>query len=286
VARQLDIRLQPQGVILPTNPNLVAAFTVAPAAPQAGQSVTFDASTSTNGGSACAQACSYAWDFGDGTTGAGITTTHAYRTAANYAAKLTVTDARGAQAAVAQTVSVASPTPPTGTIVVSPTPPIGTNSDVFFSAAAIQWSGRTITGYDWNFGDGTRGSGVTTTHRFGGVGTFNVVLTVTDASGAQASLNISVQITAQGGAAAQLTVTPASPRVGQQASFDASASTPSTGATIVSYKFNYGDGTEEVVSNPVQSHAFGAAGTVIVSVEITDSNGKTSTKTASVTITP
>ena len=35
VARQLDLRLVPQGVILPTNPNLVAKFTVTPTSPQA-----------------------------------------------------------------------------------------------------------------------------------------------------------------------------------------------------------------------------------------------------------
>ena len=287
VARQLDIRLQPQGIILPTNPNLVAAFTVTPAAPQAGLSVTFDASTSTNGGSACAQACSYTWDFGDGSTGAGITTTHTFRSAGNYAVKLTVTDARGAQATRSQTVAVASPTPPAGTVTVSPTPPVATNADVFFNASAVTWTGRTITGYSWNFGDGTTGSGVTTTHRFSGVGTYKVVLTVTDASGMQGALaELSVQVSAQGGALANVTVTPASPKVGQTAVFDASTSTPSTGATIVSYRFNYGDGAEDNVSTPVQSHIYAAAGTVTVTVEITDSNGKTSTKVLSVTVTP
>ena len=34
IPRQIDIRLLPQGIILPTNPNLVAAFTFTPAAPQ------------------------------------------------------------------------------------------------------------------------------------------------------------------------------------------------------------------------------------------------------------
>ena len=80
------------------------------------------------------------------------------------------------------------------------------------------------------------------------------------------------------GATAQLTVTPSAPRINQRTSFDASASTPSTGASIISYKFNYGDGTEEVTANPVQSYTYTTPGTVLVSVEITDSNGKTSTK--------
>ena len=59
IARQVEIRLVPQGVILPTNPNLVAAFVVTPAAPQAFSTVSFDAATTTNGGVACLSACSY-----------------------------------------------------------------------------------------------------------------------------------------------------------------------------------------------------------------------------------
>jgi hypothetical protein len=50
VARQLDLRLVPQGVILPTNPGLVASFTVTPASPQAFSTASFDASSSTNNG--------------------------------------------------------------------------------------------------------------------------------------------------------------------------------------------------------------------------------------------
>jgi hypothetical protein len=284
--RQIDINLLPVGIILPNNPNLVANFTFAPTGPQVGQTVTFDASTTTNSGTPCLTLCTYAWDFGDGTSGTGLTTTHQFRTSSIFPVKLTVTDPRGASASKTIAVTVAVPTPPTGTIVVSPTPPVGTDTEVFFNASQLQWAGRTIVGYDWNFGDGSRGSGVTTTHRFSGVGTYTVVVTLTDSGGAQGQAQVTVQVTAQGGAAAQLTVTPSSPRVGQSASFDASASTPSTGGSIVSYKFNYGDGTEETVSNPVQSHVYGAPGTANASVQITDSNGKTSTKVITVTITP
>ena len=76
---QIDIRLMPQGIILPTNPNLVAAFTFTPASPRILETVTFDASTSTNGGTACGSNCTYSWNFGDGTTGAGVIMTHQFR---------------------------------------------------------------------------------------------------------------------------------------------------------------------------------------------------------------
>jgi PKD repeat protein len=280
VSRQLDINLIPQGVILPSNPNLAPAFTFTPASPQAFQTVSFDASTTTNNGVACATQCTYAWDFGDGTTGTGITTTHAFRTVSVFSVRLTVTDARGASASSSQSITVATPTPPTAAFSASPTPaPV--NVDVFFNAAASRANGpgRTLVSYAWSFGDGTTGSGVSVSHRFQGVGTYSVVLTVTDDAQATAQVTQTLVVGANGsGATAQLTVTPSAPRINQRTSFDASASTPSTGASIISYKFNYGDGTEEVTANPVQSYTYTTPGTVLVSVEITDSNGKTSTK--------
>lgn len=287
VSRHVEIRLTPQGIILPTNPNLVASYTMTPSAPQIGQTVAFDATGSTNGGTACMTQCTYTWDFGDGTTGQGLTTTHTFRTQGTFQVTLTVTDPRGAAATRTNSVTVAAPTPPTGSFTVSPTP-APTNVDVFFNASSVQWAGRTITGYSWNFGDGQTGSGVTTSHRFSGPGVYSVVLTVTDAAGASAQLSpFSLTVGAAGSnGQAALSITPASPRVGQQVVFNASASVASTGGTIVNYRFSYGDGTVEDSSNPVQSHTYGAAGVTTVTLETRDSNGKTSTVTQTLTITP
>ena len=285
--RELDLRLVPQGVILPTNPNLVAAFTFTPATPQAFQTVAFDASTSTNGGTSCATLCSYSWDFGDGTSSTGLTTTHQFRTASTFSVTLTVTDPRGASATKANSIAVAAPTPPTPAFTISPTP-APTNVDVFFNASGSKpAAGRTITSYTWAFGDGASGSGVTTSHRFAGSGTFTITLSVTD--DASATAQISQTLTVGGSAAnglAAFVVTPSAPRVGQQVTFDASTSTASTGGSIVSYKYTYGDGTEETTGSPVQSHTYGTAATVNVTLQTTDSNGKTSTATKSVVIAP
>lgn len=285
--RTIDIRLTPQGIILPTNPNLVAAFTFTPAAPQAFQTVAFDASTSTNGGVSCSTLCSYSWDFGDGTSSTGLTTTHQFRTAGTFSVTLTVTDQRGASATKANSLQVAAPTPPTAAFTISPTP-APTNVDVFFNASGSKpAAGRTITSYSWAFGDGSTGSGVTTSHRFAGSGTFTVTLMVTD--DASATAQIAQPLTVGGSAAnglAAFTVTPSAPKVGQQVTFDASTSTSSTGGSIVSYKYTYGDGTEETTGSPVQSHTYTTAATVNVTLQTTDSNGKTSTKTQSLTIAP
>ena len=72
--RFIEIFLIPPGIILPSNPSLGPAFTVTPPAPVAFNVVSFDASTTTNNGVACRDACLYAWNFGDGTTGTGRVT--------------------------------------------------------------------------------------------------------------------------------------------------------------------------------------------------------------------
>ena len=117
--------------------------------------------TTTNNGVSCATACTFAWDFGDGTSGTGQNTTHQFRTISSFQVRLTVTDARGATALAVRTVPVAPGAPPTNvSFTMSPANP-GVNQDIFFDASASAPApGRTFTSYAWNFGDGSTGSGV------------------------------------------------------------------------------------------------------------------------------
>lgn len=87
-----------------SNPNVapVASFIVT--CPQA--TCTVDASGSTD--TAPGTVSSYAWDFGDGTTGTGVTTTHTYATSGPKTITLVVTDNQGL--ASAPTTRTANPT--------------------------------------------------------------------------------------------------------------------------------------------------------------------------------
>ena len=71
----------------------------------------------------------YAWDFGDATSGSGVTTSHTYAAAGDYYVSLTVTNACGRSDINTQCISVtpatptATPTPtPTATPTITPTP--------------------------------------------------------------------------------------------------------------------------------------------------------------------
>jgi subtilisin family serine protease len=63
---------------------------------------------------------SYAWTFGDGTTGSGVTTNKTYSAAGTYSVKLTVTDNQGATGTQTQSVTVTAPvTPPSNDFTLS-----------------------------------------------------------------------------------------------------------------------------------------------------------------------
>jgi YD repeat-containing protein len=76
----------------------------------------------------------YAWNFGDGTTGAGQTLSHNYTAAGTYTLTLTVTDGGGATDTATTTVTAVNNTPsPTPT----PATPSGYNNAQFISQSAI-----------------------------------------------------------------------------------------------------------------------------------------------------
>jgi len=69
----------------PGGPSLNAHFTFSPTAPAPGQTVSFDASSSTG------NPTQFSWTFGDGTGGSGPFASHSYAVACNYDVTLTVT---------------------------------------------------------------------------------------------------------------------------------------------------------------------------------------------------
>ena len=128
-----------------------AGFVFSPDDPNVDDPVFFDASTTTPAPGRTI--VSYAWQFGDGDTGTGITATHAYRVADEYSVTLTATDDKGQQGAATSNVIVATGLP-VAVITYSPETPNAGQTVHFSAEQSTVTNGRTIVGYRWLFGDG------------------------------------------------------------------------------------------------------------------------------------
>jgi PKD repeat protein/ribosomal protein L40E len=179
----------------PTQASPFASFTVSPSTQETNKQVTFNAAGSNDPDGTIT---TYAWDFGDGNTGSGETTTHSYTTAGTYTAKLTVTDNDGATGQTTKTITITGGdgvnASPFASFTVSPSSQ-EVNKQVTFNGAGSSDSDGSIEGYAWDFGDGNTGSGETTTHSYTTAGTYTAKLTVTDNDGATATTTKTITIT-------------------------------------------------------------------------------------------
>ncbi|MEM1553195.1 MAG: PKD domain-containing protein [Candidatus Bathyarchaeia archaeon] len=256
-----------------------AAFTFTPTYPEVNQVVIFDASGSYDPDG---YIVSYTWDFGDGniTTTSNKIITHKYSSYGDYSVKLTVTDNDGLTDDETATIHVSQH--PIAAFTFSPPDPL-VHELVTFDASASSPDGGVIVSYTWDFGDGnvTTTSNPVITHAYSTYGTFTVTLNVTDSEGKWDTM--SEEITVEKAPIADFWWTPYYPQRGETVTFDASASTPD-GGTIVNYAWDFGDGNITTSDNPVITHIYGEAGDYIVTLNVTDSEGRWDTETKIVTV--
>ena len=263
----------------------VPAFVVSPALIVTRATATFDAGGTTDDGVRCGSACNFAWSFGDSSTGSGETVTHAYSAAGSYVVTLTVADAGGASATTSRTVSVQALARPTADFSFSPVSPTA-GQDIFFTAEkATAAAGRRLVSYDWDFGSGRLGTGLTIVKRYDTPASYVVTLTVTDDAGEQGVTDRTVTVVPTPAPTASMSFSPTTPNTSTTVFFDASASAAPAGARITAYTFNFGDGTGVgPIASPTTTHTFAATGTYVVRLTVTDSAGRSGTTTVSVPV--
>ena len=94
-SRTVMVQLVPPAGTLPPNRLPVASFTVVPAVGTIMETITFDASLTTDEGEPCGSLCTYQWNFGDFQTASGIRVSHSFERPGTYTVVLTVVDPRG-----------------------------------------------------------------------------------------------------------------------------------------------------------------------------------------------
>lgn len=162
----------------------VAKFTC-PASAQMEKPVVFDAYQSTVRSGNILQ---WNWDFGDGTYGEGEKVEHTYAESGYYVVKLTIssdskTDCN--KTSNQKTININGPPVAKATSdglkrTEKNERLVGVNQIVTFNGSSSRDADGVIASYNWEFGDGSKASGVLARHQYKKGGHYKVVLSVTD----------------------------------------------------------------------------------------------------------
>jgi Tol biopolymer transport system component/chitodextrinase len=204
---------------------------------------------------------SYAWQFGDGTSGSGPMPHHVYAVGNRYVVSLTVTDDTGTAGALSMTIDANAP--PVAALAVTCNGPTCS-----FDASGSADPDGTIAAYSLSFGDGHSSSvstNPTASHTYA-TGTFTAILSVQDNGGAVAVQTTSVSVI---NVLPVATFTHVCSRLA--CVFNGSESFDPDG-NIFYYVWRFGDG--RVGSGGTASHTYAAAGTYAVTLTVFDNTGQ------------
>jgi PKD repeat protein len=233
-----------------------------------------DASTDGDG-----SVTAWSWDFGDGASSTDQSPSHPYAAAGTYTVTLTVTDNEGAAAQVSKQVT-AGTTPPANQ-------PPHAEFDVSCTQLTCRFIDRStddhdVTGWAWDFGDGTSSTERDPTHIYSTSGTYHVRLTVTDGDNAQDSRTHDAHAEA-----------PPPPPQNQppEADFDVHCHDQDCSFTdkskdddgvVVGWHWDFGDGDTSI--DPSPQHSYDRHGHYQVSLTVTDDGGASDTKTRTIDV--
>ena len=247
----------------------VAAFSVSPQNPRKNDTVTFDATASSDPDG---DPLTYRWDFdGDGTPdGEGVQITHSYPAVGSYQATLTVDDGRLTHS-VFTTVDVGSAAP-TAAITPSTTSPT-TGQAVTFTSTASDPDGS-IAGWAWDLdGDGQFDDGTTpaVSATFDTPGPRAVALRVTDDDGQTADAQVTVTVLNRD-PVADFTWSPDPIPQGQPVTLTSQSTDPEGRLVTQDWDLD-GDGAYDDASGSTAQVTFPDAARRTVGLRVTDADG-------------
>lgn len=185
----------------PTNVPPTATI-AAPATATVGAAVTFSGAQSrdTDG-----SITSYAWTFGDNSSGSGVSTTHTYATAGTYAVRLTVTDDKGATGTADHSIVVSPAAATTGTVSGTVTSQQGALGGVTVTVTGAPATATTNASGEYTVANVATGSQTVSLSGLPATCTAPSTQTVTVAASAAATANFTVQCTPAGGTTGSIT---------------------------------------------------------------------------------
>lgn len=273
----LDLLPDQIEIAVESNTSAPVARTGGPYTGSEGSSVTMSAATSTD---ADDDALTYAWSFGDGATGTGVSPSHTYARYGDYTVTMTTTDTRGLFNTTTTTARVEN-VPPTLDAIAGATLLVGntyTATGSFTDPGADPFSATV------DYGDGSgpsplplSGNSFSLSHTYASHGTFTVSVALSDG-----------QDTRTGTATVVVRAIPVANAGGPYAANEGAGITLSGAAssdvdgTIAAYAWDFGDGSTGSVASP--THTYANEGTYNVSLTVTDNDGLTSSAITTVVV--
>ncbi len=225
---------------------------------------------------------SYAWDFGDASTGTGPTPTHSYSVAANLNLRLIVTTTQGCKDTLVEPIAV-WPKPTINS--VTETDICWPNAVLYSNNTTIpsNWNSSTLTTFEWRYGDGNNGFGSNSSHAFALPNQYAESLLVTTNVGCKDTLVGSVNVWPKPDITTIIDPNICWP---QAASFSNVTAIPNNwnGATIPTYVWHFGDATTGIGS--ATTHAYTIPNLYNDSLYVVSSDGCRDTMAQTISIWP
>jgi len=216
---------------------------------------------------------SWDWDFAGEASASGPTATYTFMTEGLKAVTLTVADDDGATDTETKMITVTMPAddPPTAAFTW-----IANELVVDFDASGSD-DDYGIDSWDWEFGDGSTGSGEMTTHTYAKDGTYKVNLTVTDTASQTGSVSHDVSVASKKNPIADFSVS----ADWLDVTVDATASRDPDGS-VVAWAWDFGDTTTG--AGEITTHSYAMADTYTITLTVTDDDGLTGSLSKDVTV--
>ena len=212
---------------------------------------------------------SYSWDFGDGSSDSGSTTTqHAYADDGSYTVTFTASDQDGGTTTTSAEIIISNLAPGIDSLSVPAASDEG--ESVSLSATASDVASDSLS-YTWDFGDGSpQQVGNPISYAWSDEGNYTVNLTVSDDGAAASTSSAIITVNNLSPSIVQASIPSGPHNEGSAVLFSVQASDP--GADVLSYLWDFGDGSPVASGEQVQ-HSFPDQGTYNLSLTVSDGDG-------------
>lgn len=220
---------------------------------------------------------SWSWDFGNGQLSTKQNPTVTYSQPGTYTVRLVVKNATGIDDEIKTNFI---------TVFASPSASFTANLTTACAPAAVQFTdhstsptGSTITGWQWDFGDGGTSTAQNPSHTYTNTGFYSVTLQVTNSNGCKTTRTIGRYIRIVNGVDVDFAfLQPPT----CQPPFLINFRDQSAGPGTLSYSWNFGNGTTSTAQNP--STTYNTAGTYSVKLSVQSDLGCSGTTTKDIVI--